>query len=165
MASAWQKYVDGFLANKALPGGKWLQKITETAAIVSHSGAIMASTPGFTLGTYVYEMQIDPKTTKKVNVDEKKILTQVVMTGGTAGLEAGVRISNKKYMMVKYDPAKKLCYFSKSGGGACAMATKSTIIVATYDSGVNMSDGQAQCPGLCNEAVEKLADTLLKAGS
>ena len=159
--SAWQKYIDGFLVNKQLPGGKWLQKASESAAIVSHAGAIMASTPGFALGTYVYDMHVDDKTVKKVPIDEKKILTQVALTGSAAGFEAGIRINNMKYMLVRYDPGKKLAYFSKIGGGACAMATKSTIVFASYNSTLAMSDGKPQNPGVCNEVVEKLGDTLV----
>ena len=165
MASAWDKYIQGFLTNKQLPGGKWLQKVVESAAIVAHNGTILAATPGFTLGTYVYDMQVDEKTTKKVPIDEKKIITTAVLTGDVSAFEAGVRISNQKYMMVNYDVPTKLAYFSKIGGGACAMATKTTIIFASYKNSLMMSDGNPQNPGLCNEVVEKLATTFIKSNT
>eukprot|EP00831_Metopus_contortus_P070768 TRINITY_DN64737_c0_g1_i1.p1 TRINITY_DN64737_c0_g1~~TRINITY_DN64737_c0_g1_i1.p1 ORF type:complete len:201 (+),score=48.08 TRINITY_DN64737_c0_g1_i1:96-698(+) len=165
MASAWDKYIQGFLVNKQLPGGKWLQKVVEHAAIIAHNGTILASTPGFTLGTYAFDLPIDEKSTKKISVDEKAIILSAVLKGTTSTFESGCRINNEKFMLVNYDVPKKLAYFSKKMGGACAMATKSTIILAIYNQNLEMSDGSPQNPGICNEVVEKLAETLIKSGS
>ena len=160
--SAWDKYLNGFLLNKQLPGGKWLQKIAEHAAILSSEGTILAATPGFNLGHYVFEMKIDEKTVKNVVVDERVGLKQIVNTGKADGLEAGVRVNNEKYMMVSYEPTKKLAYFKIHGaGGACVMATKTTIIFASYNPSQKMSDGVAQNAGVINDVVEKLGATLL----
>jgi hypothetical protein len=159
--SAWDKYLQGFLMNKQLPGGKWLQKCVEHAAIMTSEGTLLSATPGFNLGHYVFEMQIDEKTTKNVVVDERVGIKQVVNTGKADGLEAGVRINGLKYVLVNYDASKKLAYFSKKEGGACIMVTKTTIIFASYSVTQKMSDGVAQNAGICNEVVEKLATTLI----
>ncbi len=165
MASAWDKYVNGFLVNKQLPGGKWLQKITEAAAITDQSGNTYAATPSFKLGAYKHVLDDGTGKPKEVPIDEKMILAKVVMTGSTEGLVAGVRINGQKHMLVNYDATKKLAYFAKPSGGACAMASKKTIVYAAYNNTLNMSDGKAQNPGVCNEVVEKLAALLIKNGS
>ncbi len=175
--SPWDKYINGYLMNIQVAPPKsskkpeekkadkvWIQKISEHAAILDQKGNILAATPGFNLGTYTYDMQVDDKNVKKVPIDEKKILSQVVLAGAT-DCEAGVRINNQKHMLVNYDPAKKLAYFSKVGGGACAMATKTTIVFASYNSSLPMSDGNAQNPGLCNQAVEQLAQVFIKSNT
>jgi hypothetical protein len=165
MATGWEQYIPGMLQNKQLPDGNWLQNVIKEAAIILHNGTIVAMTPGFSLGTYKYDIQLDELTKKPVDVNETQILLEMILNGKSTICEAGIRINNAKYMVAQYDPAKKLAYLSKSRGGACAMATKSVIIFAAYSTEVKMSDGREQQAGLCNEVVEKLADFLIKNGS
>ena len=165
MSSSWDKYLNGYLLNKQLPDKKWLQNIVEHAAIVSHAGVIYSSTKGFTLGTYEIEVETEKGGKKKEMIDEKAILAQIVLKGTPIGLASGVRINNEKHMLVRYDPGKMLAYFAKRDGGACAMATKTTIIYASYDKNKTLSDGNTQNPGVCNEVVEKLGDILYKSGA
>ena len=159
--SAWDKYINGYLLSKQLPDKKWLQKICEFAAILDHKGNILAKSPGLDIKNYNYDMPIDEKSTKKVLVEEGKTLANAALTGAV-GCEAGVRVNNQKYMLVRYEAGKKLAYFSKVAGGACAMATKTVVIFASYNTGLKMTDGNFQNPGLCNEVVEKLGDMLIK---
>ena len=163
--SGWAQYITGMMVNKQLPSGAWLQNIVKEAAITTHDGTIAASTPGFQLGQYNYEVQVDEMTKKPVLVNEKQIFTEAVLNGKSNVSEAGIRINNAKYMLAKYDPEKKLAYLSKAKGGACMMATKSMIIFASYDTSMKMNDGREQLPALCNEVVEFVAKTLLASGS
>ena len=157
----WQKYISGCLWCKQMKNGSWVKNVCEHAAIIDHKGNVLANTKGFTLGKYVYDMQVDEKNVQKVPVDEKQLLINVVLNG-TTDENVGVRVNNEKHVMVNYDPVKKLTYFSKRDGGACAMATNTVIIYASYNQNLVMSDGMAQGPGLCNAVVENTADMLLK---
>ena len=159
--TTWQKYIDGYLLNKQLPGGKWLQKICEYAAILDQKGNVLAKTPGLEIKSYQHEITNEEGKPEKVLVEEGKALVEIVLTGSTKS-KAGIRINNKKYMLVKFEGGKKLAYFSKIGGGACVMATKTVIVFASYNTELKMSDGNSQNPGLCNEVVEKLGDMLVK---
>ena len=165
MATGWDQYIQGMLVNKPLPDGQWLQNVVKEGALILHDGTVVASTPGFALNTYIHDVQLDELTKKPVQVNEKQILVEMVLNGKSTVCEAGVRINNSKYMVAKYDPVRKLAYLSKAKGGACAMAIKTLIVFAAYDTRVKMSDGREQQAGLCNEVVEKLADFLTKAGS
>ena len=159
--ATWQKYIDAYLLSKQLPGGKWLQKICEYAAILDQKGNVLAKSAGLEIKNYEYEITNEEGKPEKVLVEEGKALAEAALTGSTAS-KAGVRINNKKHMLVRYDASKKLAYFSKVGGGACVMATKTVVIFASYNVELKMTDGTSQNPGSCNEVVEKLGDTLVK---
>ena len=162
--AGWGDYITGMIQNKQLPDGTWLQNVVQEGAILAQDGTILAATPGFTLNEYDYDIQIDEATKKKVHVNEKTIISEVVLNGKSTSSEAGIRINNFKYMLANYDTGKKLAYLSKLKGGACAMATKTVIVYAAYTSSLKMSDGKEQNAGLCNEVVEKVCATLLASG-
>ena len=165
--SGWDLYIYGQLVHSQQKNGEWLKDVTTEAAIIGkEDGKIQACTPGFKLGEYPYEVLAEDGINKKpVQVNEVNMLKAAVLDGKTTISEAGLRINNTKYMMANYDPARKLAYLSKSGGGACAMATKNLIIFATYENKKKMSNGIEQNAGECNEVVEKVADSLIKVGS
>eukprot|EP00826_Nyctotherus_ovalis_P065680 TRINITY_DN965_c0_g1_i10.p2 TRINITY_DN965_c0_g1~~TRINITY_DN965_c0_g1_i10.p2 ORF type:complete len:164 (-),score=67.41 TRINITY_DN965_c0_g1_i10:189-680(-) len=159
--SAWSKYIDGYLLSKQLGDGKWLQKVCEHAAILDQKGNVLAKSAGLDLKAYDYEFANDEGASEKTLVEEGKILAQVALTGESP-CKAGIRVNNQKYMLVRYEPGKKLAYLSKVGGGACLMATKTVIVFGSYNTSLQMTDGKSQNPGQCNEVVEKLGDILVK---
>ena len=162
MANTWETYLSMHVKNKQNPDGTYLQNTTEHCFIADLQGNILASTPGFQLGKYLYDMKIDATNTKKVEVDEKKILIELVNTG-KPNEEVGVRLNNVKYMVSMYDKDKNLFYLSKQKGGACIMKTAQTIIFASYMSEMKLSNNTFQSPGMCNERVEFLAQLLIAA--
>ena len=161
--SGWDQYITGMIVNKQIPTG-WLQNMVQEAAIFTHDGTLLAATPGFNLGEYVFDAKVSDTEVEKVPVNEKLIATTVVLTGNPKVCKAGVRINNTKYTLASYDADHKLAYFSKVGGGACARATKTVIVFAAYSGKLKMSNGVEQSAGICNERIDAVCDLLIKGG-
>ena len=73
---------------------------------------------------------------------------------------AGVRIGNKKYLMIKNDSETNTSYLSCVGGGACISMAKNALVIAIWDKEALMSNNTNQNAGDCNEVVEILAEKL-----
>ena len=159
--ATWQSYIDGMIVNEPMPDGSWLTNICQEAAIIQHDGSFLAQTPGFSLGTYEVTVMDKDEKPQTVTVNEKEILINLAFTGKATTKEAGIRINNTKFMLAKYDSDSKTAYLSKAQGGACVMATATTIIFASYNTSLKMSNGLGQNAGKCNLVVEKLAKMLL----
>ena len=161
---SWEAFLQGKLCNELQPDQTWVSDVVQEAAIVSYNCDLQAASIGFSLSKYAYDIKINDLETKKILVDEAAILTALATEGKSNLSEAGIRISNAKYTLAYYDPARKLAYLAKTGGGATMMATKTVVIFASYNTQKKMSNGVNQNAGKCNEVVEKLAKELSDMG-
>lgn len=101
---------------------------------------------------------------KSVAVDEFKAVLEATK-GNRKACEAGIRIANQKYMMIKHNPENNSVYLAREGGGgACAIRTAQTVIVGVWNKAATMSNGQLQTAGACNELVENMAKYLGQSG-
>jgi hypothetical protein len=105
--------------------------------------------------------------TKPVEVDEIKCATSAAAgsrTGGNQG--AGIRMGNKKFMMIRPSPdLKQGAYLSRQGGGGATVAcTAKCVIVGIWDKDMSMSNKQMQNTGDCSLVVERMAKFLDSKG-
>ena len=64
-------------------------------------------------------------------------------------------------MLVKHNPEVSSAYLGREGGGgACIAASNTAVIIGVWNKSAQMSNGQLQNAGDCNELVEKIADYL-----
>ena len=85
--------------------------------------------------------------------------------GNRKGSEAGIRMANQKYMLIKHNPENNSAYLGREGGGgACVARTKSCVLIGVWNKAGQMSNGQMQNQGDCNELVEKVAGFLTASG-
>ena len=77
---------------------------------------------------------------------------------------AGIRMGNKKYIMIKNDPETNTSYLSTKGGGACIGLNKNSLVIAIWDKEALMSNNTNQNAGDCNEVVELMCEKLKPAG-
>ena len=136
----------------------------EFAAIYGLDGNAWATSPGFALYSYQFDMPQEDGTTKKVNVEEFKAV--LAATGGNRkGSEAGIRIANQKYMFVKHNPENSSVYLAREGGGgAVAIKTNQTVTIGVWNKAAVMSNGQPQTAGDCAILVEKMGEYLIANG-
>ena len=163
--SAWEAYLHQ-ITNKydAATQQYTLTNVNQFAAIYGHNGAKWASSPGFELYNYEYELMNEDGTKKKVPVDEFQCCMKAT-AGNRKGSEAGIRIANQKYMMVQHNPENNSVYLGREGGGgACIVKTAQTIIIGVWNKAAIMSNGKPQTAGHCNELVENMAKYLAQSG-
>ena len=136
----------------------------EFAAIYGHDGNKWATSPGFELYNYQFDLAQEDGSSKKVEVNEFKSV--FAATGGNRkGSEAGIRIANQKYMFIKHNPENNSVYLAREGGGgACAVKTAQCLIIGVWNKAGQMSNGKLQNAGDCNELVEKMAEYLKASG-
>jgi len=109
-------------------------------------------------------MTLEDGSKKKVNVDEFKTALEATK-GNRKGSEAGIRMNNQKYMLVKHNPENNSAYLGREGGGgACVARTTSAVVIGIWNKSSQMSNGQFQNAGDCNEVVEKIAEYLKTQG-
>ncbi len=167
--ASWEDYITGMLKSKEQPDGSWLQEIVDEAAILLKDGTMLACTPGFTLGKYEFDAPTPEGTTKKLPIDEAKILTELALKGNAKVYEIGIRINNTKYTLANFmkgeEEGLNVAYLSKAQGGACVATSKTTIVFASYNTTKPMSNKVMQNAGMCNTVVEGLAKFLADNGS
>jgi hypothetical protein len=66
-------------------------------------------------------------------------------------------LGGKKFQILTTDEADKKIYFRAGKAGGCAVKTNLTILVGLFDIATN----DKQTAGNCNQAVERIADSLL----
>ena len=121
-----------------------------------------ACSAGFALGAYDFQMDTEDGSKKTVNVNEFQTILAATK-GNRKGSEAGIRMANQKYMLVRHEG--NTAYLGREGGGgACVAATKSAVVVAIWNKAAEMSNKVNQNAGDCNEVVEKMAEYLTGAG-
>lgn len=73
--------------------------VGQFGGIFGFDGTKWATSEGFDLTCYEYNIQIDDETTQAVQIDEPSILKSII-NGNSKGGEAGIRLGNEKYMVV-----------------------------------------------------------------
>ena len=109
-------------------------------------------------------MELEDGSMKKVQVDE--FVTALEATkGNRKGSEAGIRMNNQKYMLIKHNPENNSVYLGREGGGgACIARTNTAVVIGIWNKSLEMSNGKLQNAGDCNELVEKMAEYLKSSG-
>ena len=141
-----------------------MTNINEHAAIYGLDGTLWAASAGFALHNYEFNLTLEDGTTKKVPVNEFTTALEATK-GNRKGSEAGIRMNNQKYMLVKHNPENNSAYLGREGGGgACVARTAQCVVIGVWNKAAVMSNGQLQNAGDCNEQVEKMAAFLTKSG-
>ena len=143
--SAWDAYLHQITNKYDAATQKYtLTNVNEFAAIYGHDGNKWASSPGFELYSYEFEMTLEDGSKKKVPVHEFKCVFEATK-GNRKGSEAGIRIANQKYMFIKHNPEDDSVYLAREhGGGACVVRTKQCIIIGVWNKAATMSNGLPQ---------------------
>mmetsp|Transcript_23405 Transcript_23405/g.41525 ORF Transcript_23405/g.41525 Transcript_23405/m.41525 type:complete len:168 (+) Transcript_23405:2072-2575(+) len=161
--SQWQPYIDTQLLQKQTPAGV-ITNCVEAAAIINRgTGAIEASTPGFSLGNYTVDVPNDEGTADLPEaVNEAAILLHAVHHKGESPSRAGIRINGQKYYFVSENSEKISIYLKKRSGGGVASCSYNYVIFASFNEELSTGGAkvEAQTPGLANERVETLAEYL-----
>lgn len=106
MAEAYKPYIDYMTA-----GG-----VAETAYIVAHNGALLASNlpiEQFPSYEFALEDENDPSKTNNIVVNEGPNFIEAMQNQGRAKHPAGIRLYNQKYYPVRYDDNDHLLYLKK----------------------------------------------------
>lgn len=107
MAEAYKPYIE-YLTN----GG-----VAETAYILAHNGALLASNLPIegALPSYEFDLEDenDPSKTNKIVVSEGQNFIEAMQNKGRAKHPAGLRLYNQKYYPVRYDEDNYLLYLKK----------------------------------------------------
>ena len=117
-----------------------LTGVNEFAAIYGLDGNAWATSPGFALYTYEYDLPQEDGSKKKVPVNEFKCVLEATK-GNRKGSEAGIRIANQKYMFIKHNPENNSVYLAREGGGgACIVRTAQCVIIGVWNKAGVMSN-------------------------
>lgn len=117
-----------------------LTNVCEFSAIYGHDGNAWATSPGFALYTYMFDLKQEDDSTKKVEVNEFKCVLEATK-GNRKGSEAGIRIANQKYMFIKHNPENNSVYLAREGGGgACIVRTAQCVIIGVWNKAAIMSN-------------------------
>ena len=98
-----------------------MTNVCEHAGIFGVDGTPWALSAGFSLGNYSYPLQQEDGSTKTVNVNEF-VTALEASKGNRKGSEAGIRMGNQKYMLVKHNPENNSAYLGREGGGSACIA-------------------------------------------
>ena len=64
-------------------------------------------------------------------------------------------------MLVKHNPENNSAYLGREGGGgACVARSNTALVIGIWNKAGEMSNGQLQNGGDCNDLVEKMAEYL-----
>ena len=163
--SGWEAYIYQ-LQNRydATKQQYTMTNVCEHAGIFGVDGTPWALSAGFSLGNYSYPLQHEDGSTKTVNVNEF-VTALEASKGNRKGSEAGIRMGNQKYMLVKHNPENNSAYLGREGGGgACIARTNSAVVVGIWNKAAEMSNKQLQNAGDCNDLTEKMAEYLKTQG-
>ena len=74
-------------------------------------------------------------------------------------------MGNQKYMLVKHVPETNSAYLGREGGGgACVTRTNTAVVIGIWNKAGQMSNGQLQNAGDCNDLTEKMGEYLRSQG-
>jgi hypothetical protein len=92
------------------------------------------------LYNYEFDLTLEDGSTKKVNVNE--FVTALEATkGNRKGSEAGIRMNNQKYMLIKHNPENYSVYLGREGGGgACIARTNTAVVIGIWNKSAVMSN-------------------------
>jgi hypothetical protein len=141
-----------------------MTNVNEHGAIYGLDGTLWAANEGFQVYSYDFDMMLEDGSTKKVPVNEFTTMLEA-SKGNRKGSEAGIRINNQKYMLLRHDPTSKCAYLGREGGGgACIVQVKTAIVIGIWNKAAEMSNGKLQNPGDCNDLTEKMGVYLTSMG-
>ena len=141
--SGWESYIYQLQNKYDSTTQKYLlTNVCEHAAICGLDGSVWAASAGFNLYNYAFNLQLEDGSTKSVNVNE--FVTALEATkGNRKGSEAGIRMANQKYMLVKHTPENNTAYLGREGGGgACISRTNSAVVIGVWNKAAVMSNNQ-----------------------
>ena len=134
--------------------------VCQFGCVYGHDGNVWATSEGFQLATYNYDMPQEDGSTKAVPCNEHSAVMKATQGDRKGGQEAGIRICNQKYMFIRKDE-KDGIHFAvlgrQGGGGAVAARTASALIVGVWGKDVPKSDGKTQNTGDCEKNVMSVA--------
>ena len=121
-----------------------LTNICEHAAIYGLDGSLWAASPGFQLYNYNFDLVLEDDSKKSVPVNEFTAALEATK-GNRKGTEAGIRMANQKYMLVKHTPESNSAYLGREGGGgACVARTNTALVIGIWNKVAEMSNKQLQ---------------------
>ena len=165
---SWDTYVHQIQNTFDPATNAWaVTNVNQFGCVYGHDGAAWATSQGFQLANYEFDMPQEDGSTKKVPCNEHAALMKAADGNRKGGQECGIRICNQKYMfMVNHeDNGVKYCVLSRQGGGgACVAKTAKAILVGVWGKDVPMSNGKTQNTGDCQKNVITVAKNLLAAG-
>lgn len=135
---------------------EWVKEnICSAAAIYGDDGVCWAYSPTFPeLLTYDFPLEGMDGGAENVSVNEVKCACEAA-NGNRNPTKAGIRMGNKKYMLVFHDPDKRSAQLKCMGGGGGAVAKLNTgVVIALFDKDATMSDGKLQN---CNDVETQVA--------
>ena len=144
---SWAAYISNSLVNRQDAAGHVYNNVLTGAAIYGHNGAEWATTQGLT-----------------IKPDEIKAIANVFnqKTNSIPSIVFG----GKKYQITHYEQGKFM-YCKIKDGGATVAKTNKALIIGVYSTTKKYKvDGKelAQSVGMCNTAVEELANQLSGQG-
>jgi len=144
MADAWKPYIV-----EMMKGGHVAQAFIAGAG----DALVWTKSDGFAgLTTHDETVTKDDGSTAQVTINEQKELLALFANLDTT---SSIWIAGKKYMVLSADSETKRVYFRSGKVGGCAAKTNQTILVGLF--------GAKGVAGDCNQAVERIADSLLAA--
>ena len=159
--SGWDAYIYQ-IQNRYNPDTQQytLTNVCEHAAIYGTDGTLWAASPGFQLYNYAFDLTQEDESKKSVQVNEFTAAHEA-SKGNRKGTEAGIRMANQKYMLIKHNPESASAYLGREGGGgACIARSNTAIVIGIWNKAGTMSNNQLQNAGDCNDLVEKMAEYL-----
>ena len=165
---SWDTYVHQIQNKFDAASGQWsVTNLVQFACVYGLDGAAWATSPGFQLATYEFDMPQGDGTTKKVMCNEHAALLKGAKEGSRKPQECGFRICNQKYTFMKADNEDGIKYVTLSragGGGATVAVTSKALLVGVWGKGVERSDKMFQNVGDTEAQVLNVAKILNDAG-
>ncbi len=138
--------------------------VCDAAAVLNCADGSLVAGDNFSICAYQLALPSeDGRGTSTVNVNEAALIMEAFKTG-TVTAPTGLRLSGIKFQIVRFDEDEQTLYLKKPKGGACAVKTKKTILIGSYNQ-EEMIKGKnvPQNAGDTNAVVEKLAKILKDA--
>ena len=119
-----------------------MTNVCEHAAIYGLDGSLWAASPGFQLYNYNFDMTLEDGSKKPVPVNEFTAAHEA-SKGNRKGTEAGIRMANQKYMLIKHNPELNSAYLGREGGGgACIARSNTALVIGVWNKVAEMSNKQ-----------------------
>ena len=144
---SWGAYITNSLVNKQDANGHVYNNVLVEAALMGLNGAEWAKTSGLTVS--------------KAEIDK---LNELFKQKGSNNIPS-ITLGGKKYQVTHYDG--NAAYLKIKDGGATVAKTKQAYIIGVYNTTKKYKyDGKElpQSVGMCNTAVEELANQLKGQG-
>ena len=165
---SWDTYVHQIQNTFDPDTNNWaVTNVCQFGCVYGHDGNVWASSPGFQLANYEFDMPQEDGSTKKTPCNEHSAVMKAVGGERKGGQECGIRICNQKYMFLRSDEKDGIKFAvlgRQGGGGAIAAKTATALLVGVWGKDVPMSNGKTQNTGDCEKNVMNVAAQLAGAG-